>query len=159
MSDSLEILASGAHPNVGHHMVGQSIMFDGWERGRIPLDAQVKSTPVNTDGYTQLTLTLTVTARTMRERHNNVQCGEPSAPNGAKLYVTVETMIGGRWQVLHTFAPQADTGSQVAQVTNIGTSVRASYAFWRSYTPEGTVTEKVAITWGLTAEALPEQPE
>jgi hypothetical protein len=89
MADSIEILASGAHANAPHSLHGLTPIYDGWTGGRLPLESQVKGAGVDVSGYNTLKLALTLESMSHRGGYEN------GLPDAARLYVTLEHLVGG----------------------------------------------------------------
>lgn len=154
MADQIEILASANNGNVPHSLHGLTPILDGWDGGRIPLHLQKKGSGVDVSVYNTLKLALTITS--MTNRHGGG--GENGNMNAARLHVTLEHLVGGAWQELHRFDPMDSPVTQYAVVSGFGEQVRASWYFARPGDPTATIRDEVAITWGLTADATPDQP-
>ncbi len=151
MTDSIELMSAGDHGNVAAVLPPKSVTpsLAGWSGGSVPAGAQRKGDVIDVSEHTMLRLTLDVSS--MANRHGE----EEGLPHRARLYVSVEHLLGGRWETLHAFDPMDARGRQSAVLTGFGTSVRASWYFARPGIPHHTITEGVAFTWSLTGDALP----
>lgn len=151
MADSITILASSAHANVGTTYQGETPTLTGWAGGGVPLASQAKGAAVDVSVYSTLRLALSVTAMSNRNGFEN------GYMDAASLFVALEhaTSASGPWSLLHTFAPQRDIGSQRVTLGSFEAFIRASYYFARGNMP-ATISDRVAITWSLAGDALPE---
>lgn len=153
MTDSITIQALGEHPNVATEFSGSTPLLAGYSVGAVPLDLQQKGSPVDVGEYSALRLELGVSELSNRYGVN----AESDTRSGALLFVTVEHSSDEKtWEPLVEF----DNVGPHARLRKVATGferyVRASWYFCRPGLPTETIRDEVSITWGLTAEALPE---
>ena len=147
---AITILASGSHANVATTYRGETPCLTGWAGGGVPLDSQAKGAAVDVSGYSTLRLEMSVTAMANRHGYEN------GFMDPASLFVALEhaPTATGPWAICASFQPIKDIGSQRKTLAGLDNFVRASYYFARGNMPS-TITDRVAITWALTADAIP----
>jgi hypothetical protein len=154
MPDTVSILSSASHGNVASESRGTTLFLVGSRNGQVPLRAQRKSDPVDVSEYSQLRLELSVSGMSHRGGFEN------GRPDAASLHVTLEHSADGlTWDVLHEFAPMREIGKQRAVLGAFEGTIRASWFFVRHANEAAGIAEQVAITWALSAQAVPTQPE
>jgi hypothetical protein len=151
MSDSIEIMAAGDHGNCTPIYRGVTPTFAGFEGGRVLPDNQRKGNAIDVSEYSTLRLELAVTAMTNRDGY------EQGITLPAELHVSLEqSNDGANWRPLHEFGPARSVSRERAVVAGFDKYVRASWWFARPSNVASTVNDRVAFSWSLTGEALPE---
>lgn len=151
MADAIELLESGSHANVATVYAGVTPQLAGHRHGAVPLASQVKGDAVDVSAYSTLKIDLSIPVDGMVCRHG----WENGRPDAAHLYVSIEHLLNGTWQLLHAFPRMNNPGTHRAVLTGFGDSVRTSYYFSRG-DMAATINDAVAFTFSVTGEALPE---
>lgn len=157
MPGPIQILPLADHGNVATETRGGAQRFlAGWERGRIPLELQRKSEPVDVSALTMLRPVLSIESMTHGGGLGRPRGGyENGRLDGAGLIVSIEhaRTPNGPWTLLHAFEPMRDPTEQHApSIGSFESFVRASWFFARRYVEQETmIADQVAIAWSLTA--------
>lgn len=162
MADAITLLTSGAQSPGTIIQSGQTLLLDGYRGGAVAPEKQVKGGAVDVSVYSTLRIALTVTQIKSQVGFNasGPIIADEHGAGDATLYCVIETApaANGPWSPLASF-PQIRTPGEhrLPTIATHDKFIRSSHWYGRSNPSEG-LHANLTFTFGISAEALPEQP-